>query len=119
MEDREQFHEFVKRHARGTLNDEVTMALAEVAASVSDLEKKGSVVVTIVVEPAGSGGRTVAIGAKVEAKLPKPDPELAVAYVGDGGSLHRDDPYQTKLDDAKRVEQDASAPKRIDEGDEG
>lgn len=96
------FSEWITDHARGTVDDELTAAFAEVVEAVSHLGKNGSVKLTIKIEPAGSGSRTVMTGCTVEAKPPQPDPEQSIFYVGEGGSLHRDDPYQQRLDDGPR-----------------
>jgi hypothetical protein len=114
MEEHQPFHEWLERHARGTLTDEATAALAEVVQAVSDIGGKGSVVLTVIVEPAGSGGRTVAIGGKVATKLPVPAPELGVFYVGDGGSLHRDDPYQQRFPGVS-AKASVGAPRTVEE----
>lgn len=97
VDDPPDFAAWLTAHARGTLNDELTMALAEVVESVAHLDKKGALTLTITVEPAGSGGRTIAITGKTSAKPPVPNPEVGIFYVGDGGSLHRDDPFAGRL----------------------
>lgn len=83
--------------ARGTVNDEATLALAELVEAVTHLEKAGKLVLTVTVEPAGSGRRSVTIAAEVAVKAPKPNPELTFRFTGDGGSLHLDDPYASRM----------------------
>lgn len=97
LDDRQDFATWLERHARGTLNDELSMALAEVVEHVAHLEKKGTLTLTLTVEPAGSGGRTVSISGKTASKPPAPNPEVGIFYVGESGSLHRDDPYSKPL----------------------
>jgi hypothetical protein len=91
------FDDWIAGHARGTLNEEATAALGELVSAVSDLKKKGTLTIEITVEPTGTSGRMVMVGARVKTKVPQPDAELSVRYVGDGGTLHRDDPYQQRL----------------------
>lgn len=91
------FAEELANLARGTLNDEATMALADLVEAVTDLGKKGTLTIEVTVEPAGSGGRTVTIAGKVAVKAPKPDPELSIRFVGPAGTLHRDDPFVRPL----------------------
>ena len=100
------FSEWITDHARGTVDDEMTMAIAEVTEAVAHHDKPGTVVLKLKIEPAGNGGRTVATSCVVEAKPPQPGAEQSIFYVGEGGSLHRDDPYQTRLDvgDVRRVD---------------
>lgn len=92
------FSEWLKTHARGTLDDEITLALGEVVADVTHLEKKGKVVIEITVEPTGSGRRRVMVSGVVTAKPPVPAPEASIFFAGDQGSLHRQDPYQERID---------------------
>lgn len=118
------FNDWVKDHARGTLNDELTMALSEVVEAVTQLDKPGSVVLKLAVDTAGSGGRTVVIAGDVVSKPPKPAPEQSIFFVGERGSLHRDDPYTRRLpgtavptDDAaaRRLPTDTGEARRITE----
>ncbi len=87
-----QFSDWVTDHARGTVNDEMTAAFAEVVQAVTHLDAKGKVTLELTVEPAGSGGRTVVVAGKVTAKPPLPDPEVSIFYADGDGGLHRDDP---------------------------
>lgn len=92
------FSTWLAQHARGTLDDELTAALAETIAATNELDADGAVVLKLKVKPAGSGRRTVTIEGEVEAKPPKPKPEMALFYVGDAGRLYLEDPFQTRLD---------------------
>lgn len=94
---RQLFNVWVADHARGTLNDEITLAMAEVVEAVTHLDKAGKVVIEIQVEPTGSNGRLVMVSGKVTAKPPAPAPETSVFYAGESGSLHRSDPYQQRF----------------------
>lgn len=102
--DEQTFDRWLAKHARGTLNAEATAAIREVTKLVGDIGKKGAVVVEIVIEPAGAAGRTVAVGGKVSRKDPRPDPELSVYYPDGAGELHRNDPYQTRMETGVREE---------------
>lgn len=125
---RELFSTWIEKHARGALNDEATLALADVVQTVADIGKAGKLVIEITVKPAGSSKRSVAIGGKVVEKMPTPEPELSVFFIGEGGSLHRDDPFQRLLpgvavavDDepVRVVESTDDEPVKVDdEGDE-
>lgn len=102
--DRQLFHDWLAGHARGLLDSEITAALGEVVEAVTHLEKSGKVVVELTVEPAGSGGRTVMVAGVVKTKPPLPAPEASIFFAGDGGSLHRDDPYQQRAFDRETGE---------------
>jgi hypothetical protein len=128
-EDRQLFSEWISKHARGVLNDEATIALADVVQTVADIGKAGKLVIEITVKPAGSSKRSVSIGGKVVEKMPTPDPELSVFFIGEGGSLHRDDPFQQQIpgtavpvDDepVRRVDEPADEPVKVEnEGEDG
>lgn len=95
--DRVAFHDWLATHARGTLNDELTAALGELVEAVGSHEKPGKLTLTLAVDVAGSGGRTVLISGEVAIKAPKPAPEASIFYVGEAGTLHRDDPFASRL----------------------
>ncbi len=97
------FSEWITDHAQGVVDDEMTVELAALVESVSHLRRKGELTLKIVVEPAGEGGRSVSTACEVSAKPPKPAPEQSIFFVGEGGSLHRKDPFQGALN-LKRVE---------------
>lgn len=91
------FGQWLTDHAGGALDTEATFALAELVQAVTELGKPGRVTLEVVVTNAGSGKRTVVTAGKVKVKLPEPAAEASIFFVGDGGSLHRDDPYQERL----------------------
>lgn len=91
------FSDWITDHAQGDVDVEMTLALAEVVQAVTNHGKKGTVTLKVAIDTAGSGGRTVEISCVVDAKAPTADPERSIFYVGDKGSLHRDDPYQRRL----------------------
>lgn len=95
------FDEWVRDHARGTLNGELTMALADVVQQVTELDKSGTLTVKLSVTPMGPGGRvgarTVLITSDITARPPKAAGESSIFYVGEEGGLFRDDPYNVRL----------------------
>lgn len=111
------FSVWLAQHARGTLDDELTATLAELVEAVQDHEKKGELVLKLIIEPAGSGRRTVTVAGKVAAKPPEPAPEMSIFYVGDAGTLHRDDPYAQRLPGMARPADDNGEVHRVPEGD--
>lgn len=122
------FDEWVREHARGNINAELTMALAEVVQAVTDLDKPGTLSLKLSVVPAGPGGRVgarnVFVTCDVSARPPKPAGETSIFFVGEEGGLFRDDPYVAKLagtalpaDDepARAIPADARTSNRIEE----
>lgn len=102
-----QFSDLIQDQAQGLTDDEMTAAVATVTEAVARLGKKGKVTLDLVIEPAGSGGRNVTVTSKVTAKPPENDPPMSIFFVGDQGSLHREDPFQRRMfDDAHNVDVD-------------
>lgn len=115
--DRPTFHEWLKGHARGTLDLEATAAMADLVEQVAHLEKPGKLILELKVDVAGSGGRTVYIAGKVTSKPPEPAAEASIFYVGAGGSLHREDPYQGRLavdGPARSIDSETGEIRRLD-----
>lgn len=112
------FHEWLLDQARGAVDDELTVALAEVVAAVAHLGGKGKVVLEVQIDPAGSGGRMVSTQCVVKTKPPLPPAEPSVFFVGDGGSLVRDDPYQARLFPTRRVDAETGEIRQLPDPDE-
>lgn len=99
-EKRPTFADFIVDHAHGSANDEITAAMADVVQAVQHLDRKGKVVIELLVEPAGSGTRTVATAVKCMPKPPEPDPEASIFYPDESGTLFRTDPaYASRIGD--------------------
>jgi hypothetical protein len=81
----------------GTVDDVLSAELATLVQAVQDHDKAGALTLKVTVEPAGSGGRTVAVVVDHKASVPRPRPGGSVLWVGDQGALHRADPYQQTL----------------------
>ena len=94
-----EFTDWIREHARGSLNDEMTAAMADVVLAVSTLEKPGTVTLKIKVEPIGTGERTVVTSGQVTASPPQPAPPASVFYPDAAGGLHRNDPQRPSLFD--------------------
>jgi hypothetical protein len=91
------FHEWLAAHSQGRLNDDATAALRELTYTVESLRKSGKMILEITVEPVGQAVTTVAIGGTVTVKPPKPAPEMSIFFVGENGTLHRNDPTQRRI----------------------
>ncbi len=64
------FTDWITEHARGSLADELTAAMADVGLAVSTLDKPGTVTLKIKVKPIGSGDRTVVTSDRLPAGPP-------------------------------------------------
>lgn len=117
------FADWLRAHARGSVNDEATAELADVVEAVTQLGKPGKVTIEVTVEPSGATGQAVVVAAKVKTKKPEAAPEAGLFFVGEHGALHRNDPYHPQMVDQQtaRVIPAATddAPKRVVDGDTG
>lgn len=86
-----EFSTWIQDHARGDLDAEMTQALVDVAEGVLLVDKKpGTVTLTVTIT---KSGRMLVMSGDIKTKIPKPEAESSMHYLGDDG-LTRDDPYQ-------------------------
>lgn len=82
---------------KGRPVEEATMALADVVKAVDETGKKGSVTITLEINPAKHGGPEKTINCKVTQKKPLSDIAPAVFFSDEDGDLHRIDPRQEDM----------------------
>lgn len=82
---------------RGRAVDIASRMLADVVRAVDETGKKGSVTITLTVEPEEGGGSQKTITAEVKHKLPVESIPTAVFFSDEEGTLHRVDPQQAEL----------------------
>lgn len=98
------FADFLREHGRGRTHDELGEALHTLIARVKDTGKKGSITLSISVEPMKKADeRMVVVADKIAIKLPEHDRPAAVWFVGKDGNLQRDDPDQLSFDSLREV----------------
>ena len=91
------FSEVVARLGAGAVDTVLAAELAALVEAVALHEKPGTLTVKIAVDTIGMNGSTVTVTVDHTLKPPKSKPSGSVLYVGNAGSLHRDDPYQQTL----------------------
>lgn len=91
------FSKHIAGLAGGQVDAVLTAELADLVQAVSAMQKKGTLTLKITVDPVGSSGHAVQMTVDHKTAPPRPQPDGSVLYVGDGGSLHRSDPYQQQL----------------------
>lgn len=92
------FTDWLEDHAQGHANEAITADLHEASELVRTHNKPAELTIKVRIEPAGGHGRQVQTAVTCDiTKRPKFDPEISIFYVGEGGSLHRDDPYEPRL----------------------
>ena len=89
------FLAWLASQADGRTVAELSDGLAELVRRVNDTGKKGSIALTIVVEPMKQGdGRTMVVKDSINLKLPEYDRTASVYFTDEDGRLHRNDPRQ-------------------------
>jgi len=99
------FADFLVEHGRGRTHAELGEGLHTLIARVKDTGKKGSVTLTVTVEPMKKAGddKTVVVSDSISLKLPEHDRPGAVWFIGDDGNLQKDDPDQLTFDSLREV----------------
>lgn len=87
----------LQEHRGGTTHEEISDAIREVVAAVSDERKAGKVTITVSIKPLGKqDGLDIAIECK--AQPPKQTPGSAVFFATVDNDLQRQDPRQTTME---------------------
>jgi hypothetical protein len=86
----------LQEHAGGATQEEISDAIREVVAAVSDERRKGSVTITIGIEPLGKGDG-LSVSFDVKSKPPVAKPRSATFFATPANDLQRQDPRQTDL----------------------
>jgi hypothetical protein len=92
------FSQFLHEHNRGAGHTRASEALQALVSAVLDTGKKGSVTVTVSVEPMKGNPDAMLTTIDVKEKLPVNASKPAVFYADDDGNLSRTDPGQLQLD---------------------
>jgi len=91
------FAEFLQRQSRGATHRELSDGLHQLVAKVQETAKKGSLTLTVLVEPS-KDGRTLIVMDKIVLKLPEHDRQASLWWQDPHGNLTRSDPEQLTLD---------------------
>ena len=89
------FHDFLREHRQGVTHDELSDALQELVAAVSDAEKPGTLTFTITIKPTKSGA--LEVSDSIKTKLPKLPKSSSLFFVSPENNLIREDPKQHRL----------------------
>ncbi|MFT4225336.1 hypothetical protein [Micropruina sp.] len=101
------FADWLREQANGKTHNELGEALWDLIARVEETRKKGTLALTITVEPMPkSDGNVLVISDNIQLKLPEFKRDASVAYVDRNGNLSRNNPRQPTLTGLR----DASAP---------
>lgn len=82
--------------AKGKAHTRLSEALAELVVAVTETEKKGTLTLTLTVEPMKGTTETLTVSANCTLKLPQ-EQQASVFFATDDGQLVRNDPRQMDL----------------------
>jgi len=95
------FAAVLTEHARGVVHASLSEQLADLTAAVAETGKKGTLALTITIEPVAKGAAgALKLGTKVVVKAPQDDTATPTSvFFADGqGNLTRDDPRQPRME---------------------
>jgi hypothetical protein len=106
------FGAWLHEQRNGSLHAELGEHLADITARVVELQKGGSVTLTVKIAPTGEGQNSVFITDEVKAKPPEPPRPKALFFSDSKGNLSRRDPRQAELP-LKDVSADPPTPREL------
>lgn len=91
---------FLASHLNGRTEDELSAEFHTLLDAVRTHGKKGSMTITIVVDPPANGvdSAPMPIGVESAVKAPKPTPVKSLYFLDDDGQPVRDDPRQMAIE---------------------
>ncbi|MBZ6250522.1 hypothetical protein KVH27_19340 [Streptomyces olivaceus] len=98
-----EFAAFFVQHSRGEAHETVSEEFHQLLAAVNEHGKKGSLTITVTVEPpkGGMDGSPVAIAIDSALKAPKASAPPSIYFVDGHGNATRNDPRQTQAFDVR------------------
>lgn len=91
------FADWLREQGEGKTHDELSEALYDLVARVTDTGRKGTLTLTITVEPMKKSDEVLVISDEIKLKLPEFDRPVSVFYTDDQGNLIRNNPNQPEL----------------------
>lgn len=104
------FTDWLREQSHGRTHDELTEALAEVAAAVRETGKKGTLTLVITIAPFDKGqSHALVVTDAVKKALPQHDRRKTVFFASDVGNLTKEDPMQPAFEGLREVPAPATA----------
>lgn len=97
------FADFLREQSGGKTHDEMSEALYDLAARVRDTGKKGTVTLTISIEPMKGDERVLVVSDEIRIKLPEFPRKPSFFFTAADGNLSRRDPEQLSFDSLREV----------------
>ena len=88
------FSDFLRDQNRGRTHDELSDGLNDLVAKVKDTGKKGTLTLTVSVEPMKGNEDALLVHDEIKLKLPEHDRGSSIFFADDDHNLRRDDPNQ-------------------------
>ncbi len=90
---------------KGKPHQDMSEAFWDLVQKVDELHKKGTVTLTLSVEPTSKGdGGPLAVAAEVKLSLPKPPSSATIMWPDHDGNLARNDPNQPEIEGIRVIE---------------
>jgi hypothetical protein len=102
------FADVLREIRAGQVADQAATDMQHLVAAVREHGKKGTLTLTITVEPMKGNEDALAVSGDVALKAPKAAPKAAIFFADDDGNLLRDDPRQVALPGLRRVDLDTN-----------
>lgn len=93
------FATFLMEQNRGRTHEELSHGLRDLVAKVEDTGKKGSITLTITVEPLKGNEEALQVSDVIKLNLPEHNRGASIFFRGRDGNLQRDDPNQISIFD--------------------
>ncbi|MFC3980201.1 hypothetical protein [Streptosporangium jomthongense] len=107
------FADVLRDIRNGQVSDEAAAAMQQLVAAVREHGKKGTVTLTLTVEPMKGNEAALMVVGEVTVKAPKAPPRAAVFFADTAGNLLRDDPRQAAIPGLRVLDKTTDQPKDI------
>lgn len=97
------FADWLTEQAKGRTHAELGEGLHDLIARVQDTGKKGTITLTVTVEPMKKDASLLVVSDEIKLKLPEHDRPAAVFYADKNGNLTRDNPDQLTFESLREV----------------
>jgi hypothetical protein len=91
------FTDLLREHRNGLTHDELSDALRDLVAAVTDEGKAGSLTFTVSIKPMGKGDG-LEVSADIKVKPPKKTPGAAIFFATPDNALQKQDPRQKEME---------------------
>jgi len=100
------FADWLREQSRGRTHEELSEALWDLISRVDETHKKGSLTLTLYIEPLKADPAMLVVTDEIRLKLPEFDRPGSTAYIDHDGNLTRQNPNQPELTGLRAIEND-------------